>query len=149
MYHMEGEAVSVFRREGASLESVRGLLDLAGLFPEFKTDDHLFEPWGYSLNGIFEDRYITFHVTPEQHSSYISFETNLKLEEHSELFTKILEVFQPQSFDIVHFHERELPSFGERYQLAGGTNDRLECGYPIKFGHFIKRQLNLGKALRL
>jgi S-adenosylmethionine decarboxylase len=41
-------------------------------------DSHLFDPCGYSMNGIIEgtDRYVTIHITPEPAFSYVSFETN-------------------------------------------------------------------------
>ncbi|XP_013381055.1 S-adenosylmethionine decarboxylase proenzyme isoform X2 [Lingula anatina] len=51
---------------------------IAELLPGAQIDDYLFEPCGYSMNGILPDaRYITIHITPEPECSYVSFETNV------------------------------------------------------------------------
>ena len=66
--------------------------------PGYKIDEFFFEPCGYSMNGIKEDKYETIHVTPEGSCSYISFETNDKLyinTENKEI--KIMEIFKPFS----------------------------------------------------
>ncbi|WFD29888.1 adenosylmethionine decarboxylase [Malassezia sp. CBS 17886] len=61
-------------------------LGLATLFPHTHLDAFAFEPCGYSANALVPAPmlntagYWTVHVTPEQGSSYASFETNIALD---------------------------------------------------------------------
>ena len=66
--------------------------------PGYKIDEFFFEPCGYSMNGIKDEKYETIHVTPEGACSYISFETNDKRyinTENKEI--AIMEIFNPYS----------------------------------------------------
>ena len=66
--------------------------------PGYKIDEFFFEPCGYSMNGIKDDKYETIHVTPEGSCSYISFETNDKLYINTENKEKtLMEIFKPFS----------------------------------------------------
>ncbi|KAJ3067926.1 spermidine resistance protein [Rhizoclosmatium hyalinum] len=47
------------------------------IYPESMVDDFLFDPCGYSLNGLLGPYYWTIHVTPEDICSYASFETTI------------------------------------------------------------------------
>ena len=51
-------------------------LGLTALLPRATFDSFLFEPCGFSLNAVENDRYATIHVTPEEGYSYASFECN-------------------------------------------------------------------------
>ena len=66
--------------------------------PNYKIDEFFFEPCGYSMNGINEEKYETIHITPEGACSYISFETNddkyMNIEDKE---NKIMEIFNPYS----------------------------------------------------
>ncbi|KAJ8315685.1 hypothetical protein KUTeg_007835 [Tegillarca granosa] len=78
----------------ASLKS--GIVDI---IPGVKIDDFLFDPCGYSMNGILPGGYyITIHVTPEPHCSYVSFETNIPQESYHDLVSKVLDTFRPGKF---------------------------------------------------
>ena len=49
-----------------------------GIIPGSLIDAKLFEPCGYSMNGLTDSgHYWTIHITPEDHCSFVSFETNL------------------------------------------------------------------------
>lgn len=68
---------------GLALSNKLGLTDL---FPETELDAFAFEPCGYSANAVMprggkndNAGYWTIHVTPEEDSSYASFETNVAL----------------------------------------------------------------------
>src|SRR6185312_3150352 len=82
------------------------------LFSGYLVNDHAFSPIGYSLNAINGARYYTIHVTPQDESPYVSFETNLNSRRDMEATIKsVLEVFQPRAFDVVYFDaksEREI-----------------------------------------
>ena len=58
-------------------------------------DDFLFDPCGYSMNGLAEGGFFTIHITPETHCSYVSFETNI-LSDYSVLVPHILQIFRPK-----------------------------------------------------
>mmetsp|Transcript_10894 Transcript_10894/g.19242 ORF Transcript_10894/g.19242 Transcript_10894/m.19242 type:complete len:375 (+) Transcript_10894:390-1514(+) len=66
-------------------------------------DDWMFDPCGYSMNGLDEGTYYTIHVTPEEAFSYASFETNLPCADYTELIQKVLRVFRPERFTITLF----------------------------------------------
>ena len=42
-------------------------------------DSFVFDPCGFSLNGLYKDYYWTIHVTPEDSCSYASFETTIPI----------------------------------------------------------------------
>ncbi|MEC4724892.1 S-adenosylmethionine decarboxylase proenzyme [Shewanella sp. D64] len=105
MYHIKGAVADYLRSDRQSCEQIRQMLGLEALFPSFTFDDHLFSPFGYSINGLWEDKYMTIHITPQEQSSYVSIETNL----HSELivfniFSALLNKLNPQSWDVISFN---------------------------------------------
>ncbi|PKI83995.1 adenosylmethionine decarboxylase [Malassezia vespertilionis] len=103
-------------------------IGLASLFPSMQLDAFAFEPCGYSANALVPAAeahaggYWTVHVTPEQGSSYASFETNIALEcdtptasdraaryatnAHT-LTERVLGVFRPRSFTLTLFVSAE------------------------------------------
>ena len=88
------------RPENKNLRSITGIDQI---IPNSVIKDHIFLPCGYSLNGHFQKRYWTIHVTPEDGFSYVSFETNLILSNYSHLIEKVLEIFKPNKFIISLF----------------------------------------------
>jgi len=74
------------------------------LFPNAKIFDYLFEPCGYSMNGLLPDgHYFTIHITPEPDFSYVSFETNVPYNQYQELTRQILKMFNPGKFTTTIF----------------------------------------------
>ncbi|CAF3551021.1 unnamed protein product [Adineta steineri] len=74
------------------------------LFPNAKIFDYLFDPCGYSMNGLLPDgHYFTIHITPEPDFSYVSFETNVSYNQYQELTRKILKMFNPGKFTTTIF----------------------------------------------
>lgn len=51
--------------------------------------------------------YWTVHVTPEEHCSYVSFETNAPLRDHKPLVTALLSLFRPRRFTMTLFTDRQ------------------------------------------
>lgn len=47
---------------------------ISSLLPNAKIDDYVFEPCGYSMNGLEGDGFSTIHITPEEAFSYASLE---------------------------------------------------------------------------
>jgi S-adenosylmethionine decarboxylase len=69
------------------------------LFPNALLDAFLFEPCGYSVNAILpRGHYFTVHITPEEHCSYVSFETNAEMADYPDLIRRVLAIFRPQQF---------------------------------------------------
>lgn len=82
-----------------------GVLDL---LPDMIVDDHLFEPCGYSMNGVIPGGYyVTIHVTPEPQFSYVSFETNVPRDTYLNLVDRLLNVFRPGKFILTLFANKE------------------------------------------
>ena len=83
-------------------------LGLDQVLAGFKIDSHLFSPSGYSLNAVNGDEYYTFHVTPEEFGSYVSFESNHRgANNYLPLAQKVARIFSPQSFDILSFNTKQ------------------------------------------
>ena len=73
------------------------------LLPGAKVHDFLFDPCGYSLNGLLFDAYVTIHVTPEDSFSYASFETNVRTESYVTLVKSVISFFKPKRFSMTFF----------------------------------------------
>ncbi|KAJ3099100.1 spermidine resistance protein [Phlyctochytrium planicorne] len=102
---------------------------IANVYPNSVVDDFVFDPCGYSLNGLLGPYYYTIHVTPEDHCSYASFETSIPVKkfypniryEHShrqgskteydtfeDVVSKVVECFRPTSFSVTLFTRRSV-----------------------------------------
>ncbi|KAI9264688.1 adenosylmethionine decarboxylase [Helicostylum pulchrum] len=128
------------------------------LYPLANIDSYLFEPCGYSSNGLWEDRYFTFHVTPEDECSYASFESNIPVEKsHNNmgeqspieaLITRVLDIFDPTSFTVTYFtsHHKEHHSHGQMVRSMSALNGYKRTnrilyefdGYDLVYGHYAK-----------
>ncbi|KAI8368006.1 adenosylmethionine decarboxylase [Choanephora cucurbitarum] len=130
------------------------------LYPSAQIDSYLFEPCGYSSNGLWKDRYFTFHVTPEPECSYASFESNIPVEQshgddHQEgqspieaLITRVLDVFDPSSFTVTYFtsHHKEHHSHSHMVRSMASLNGYKRTnrilyefdGYDLVYGHYAK-----------
>jgi len=92
-----------FRRDGITDDAK--FPGVAELLPGSETDEFNFTPCGYSMNGLFAEAYYTIHVTPEDHCSYASFETNVSLTSYVRLISAVLDLFKPGSFTLTFFNE--------------------------------------------
>lgn len=45
--------------------------------------------------AVFQGQYWTIHITPEPEFAYVSFETNVPLDNYKELFQRVVDVFKP------------------------------------------------------
>lgn len=137
MYHIGGDTADYLRSSGQQIEQIREQLQLSTLLGDFAIDDFLFEPFGYSVNGIRGQDYFTIHVTPQEDSSYVSFETNLALTgEHKALFSALLHALQPGSWDIIGFNAPLDSSEFPAHLRLGTCNMPMEQGYQLSFSHF-------------
>lgn len=84
---------------------------LAALYEDVTIDDFMFDPCGYSCNGITTKghHYFDVHVTPENHCSYASFETNIPptdKQTYTQLVSKVIAIFKPSKFTVTLFAEK-------------------------------------------
>ncbi|XP_062896824.1 S-adenosylmethionine decarboxylase proenzyme isoform X1 [Mobula hypostoma] len=88
-----------FMKDGVTVNDVTRMSGIRDLIPGSVIDATLFDPCGYSMNGMKVDgTYWTIHITPEQDFSYVSFETNLAQTSYDDLINKIVDIFKPGKF---------------------------------------------------
>lgn len=68
------------------------------LCPGAIIDPRAFEPCGYSMNAVLFRSYSTMHITPEDGSSYASFETNQPVKSYTSLINNVVRTFKPKRF---------------------------------------------------
>jgi len=73
---LSGKFADYFLSPQLDSVDIRELLRIDQFYADYQIDDNVFDPVGYSLNGVREDKYITVHITPQKEASYISFKTN-------------------------------------------------------------------------
>ena len=139
LYDISKETSSFLTRENLKPKDIRDFFNLEEILPGFKIDDHVFKPYGYSLNAIKDNFYYTIHVTPQETSPYVSFETNLNLCEKTEgILHHFLEVFKPGSFDLVRFNTERDFDFGKPYIQTAHNKETLTCGYEVDYRYYYK-----------
>ncbi|KEQ16617.1 adenosylmethionine decarboxylase [Endozoicomonas numazuensis] len=148
MYHIKGEGAQYLRGEGQTIEGIRKLLRLDEILPGFELSDWLFEPFGYSLNAIKGDRYATFHITPQEESSYVSFETNLNLEDTA-ILEKLLEALRPGSWDLIGFNAPAPLRENGEFSCLTECLLPLKCGYDMSFNHYQHKEQRSVQAVEL
>ncbi|MEQ1664226.1 MAG: adenosylmethionine decarboxylase [Bdellovibrionales bacterium] len=152
MYGLTGKAREIFNTPGVSAKEIREATQMDKIFPEFQVDDYAFSPIGYSLNAIRDSQYFTIHVTPQDASPYVSFETNLpSRSEVKKTLNAVLEVFRPRSFDVVFFDTRNTPEKIEvpGYYRLSQARQKLACGYAVSFGHFSEQSVEQQGAIEI
>lgn len=139
MYNLQGEAKEILNSPGHTIEQVRDLMKFGEIFPDFEVDDHLFQPCGYSLNALKGPHYYTVHVTPEEVGSYVSFETNMDINETvKHQLSHILEIFRPESFDVIWFRPDDcVPDLSvSPYVSRNLYQQQLTSGYTVTYSSY-------------
>lgn len=95
-----------YKTEGRNGTSVTLDTGIGDLFPLARTEEFLFDPCGYSVNGVLKDGYFTIHVTPQSEFSYVSFETDIDMVSYDDLTRKVLAIFKPNRFIATLFSNR-------------------------------------------
>lgn len=150
MYDLQGPAQEAFCKEGQTREGIYELTGLERIFGDFKVDDYVFSPYGYSLNAIRDEEYYTIHVTPQDSGPYVSFETNVK-DCYQSVLDKVLAVFNPRSFDLIQFAGKgELEEVkASEFLQRSHVQDLLKCGYVVDYSHFSKPNTSTQKPYNL
>lgn len=60
-----------------------------------------------SLQG----EYMTIHITPESNFSYVSFESNVSMNNYAELINRVVKTFKPGKFVVTIFANKVRISF--------------------------------------
>lgn len=151
VYHIASDVSKELTSGKLNSSEIRELLKLDLLIPHFEIDDFVFEPFGYSLNAINDNgEYLTIHVTPQEESSYVSFESSINLVEKAPI---ILETLRPHAFDIMTFNpegfNNKFNNIPDIYQNQTLVREKISCGYNVEFAHFSKNEREVFKAYRM
>ena len=140
MYGLGDRARASFQGGRGGRSALAGL-GLARDLDGFDMDDHDFQPSGYSLNAIRDDRYATLHVTPERLGSYASFETNAEFRGGvGPVLQRCLEGFAPRAFDLIVWERgTSVPALAFDYDLRSRFVASLPCGYRVRFESYGER----------
>lgn len=101
MTELDEEKCKAFFRTEKFVSSAQTTKDtgIVDLLPGSMIDDYVFEPCGYSMNGIINHQFITIHVTPEKGFSYASVEISGHMEDLvdcSSLLKAATDIFKPK-----------------------------------------------------
>lgn len=138
MYGIDEESSAYFTQSTLMSHEIRQKLRLSEYLEGWDIDDFVFEPCGYSMNAIKGHQYCTIHLTPQQGYSYVSFETNVSLDE---IIAIPLAVFNPKTFDVVLYqHHQSLDGMfanvGSEFTMQQEQRKSLDCGYEMMFTHW-------------
>lgn len=144
MYDADDWVKKVFM-EASSVNEIRNAFQLDKIFKNAQVDDYIFQPAGYSLNGLLgENEYYTIHVTVQDPGFYISFETNVQDYSMEWVLDKVLKMFRPIAFDVIVFssEEQEVEKaknyMPEVFTRSSHFSGRLDGGYSCLFTSFFK-----------
>jgi S-adenosylmethionine decarboxylase len=142
MYDTAGDVNRLFVKSSSAAD-LREKIGLGEMFPDFLVDDHLFDPAGYSFNGIKGEFYTTLHVTPQKKGSYTSFETNYGLDAAGveEIVSRVLAFFRPARSDLLLFQSPlRLAGLSGGFRVTATQSFQLGCGYAVAYAH-VEREL--------
>jgi S-adenosylmethionine decarboxylase len=150
-YQISAQASQHLMQEKLTRQEIREFLRLDSLLPNFIIDDFVFSPYGYSLNAIYQQQYLTIHITPQMDSSYISFDSNINL---LELAPTLIDILAPKSFDLMCFNENEFEAkltqyIPEEYISKSKVSKQLDNGYLVNFANFILPQKTFLEPIEL
>ena len=107
MTELDPAAAAQFFRSDAFISSAATTRasGIRELVPEALVDDYVFEPCGYSMNGILGGAFMTIHVTPEPGFSYASCEFHAFADnvlDPAAAVAAVVAIFQPARFVVAH-----------------------------------------------
>jgi len=71
---------------------------ISGILPGSDIDAHMFDPCGYSMNGLLNETYSTIHITPQEQCSYVSYETSHSTDSYNDILRRTIDTFKPGRF---------------------------------------------------
>lgn len=105
MHELDAGVMDQFfkRDDFVSSDRVTETSGISDLLPGSTIDAFMFDPCGYSMNGLLDNSYSTIHITPEKQCSFVSYETNVSAAylrkhlnmSHADLVRRVLRTFKP------------------------------------------------------
>ena len=123
---------------------------IAGVFPTMDVDDYVFEPCGYSMNGLCGDEYSTIHITPEAGFSYCSVEHSnvpVSVADPEAYVRKVAKTFNPGRFSLAVSTDaplaaaadiRRVPSLPGYRRVQASHQEIDASGGAVSFYTFVK-----------
>ena len=123
---------------------------IAGVFPSMDVDDYVFEPCGYSMNGLCGDEYSTVHITPEAGFSYCSVEHSnvpVSVADPEAYARKVAATFNPGRFSLAVSTDaplaaaadiRRVPSLPGYRRVQASHQEIDASGGAVSFYTFVK-----------
>ena len=123
MSNLDRKAMQQFYKSDLEAEeNVSETSGITNIIPNSVIDDHMFDPCGYSMNGLTDRYYSTIHVTPESDFSFVSFESNLPVTSYDVIIKRVLNIFKPRDFIIA--------VFADSSALCGESNRSYDTVIP-------------------
>lgn len=153
MTELDEECARQFFRTEAFVSAAQTTKDtgILALKPNAIIDDYVFEPCGYSMNGIDGTGLITIHITPETGFSYASVEVSGFVEDVScpnQLLESAIKIFRPGKVAMalsvdnvangVDLSCQTIAPGG--YGCPSATTQKLECGGAVSYYNFVLDQ---------
>lgn len=110
MSNLDRSVMSRFYKGDLDAKQTTHAVGIDRFLPGSISDEVLFNPCGYSVNGLAEEAYYTIHVTPEAGFSFVSFETNLAAASYTKLVDLVVSTFKPGNFCVTVFNDKHSPS---------------------------------------
>ena len=116
-------------------------------FQKMQRDEFYFSPQGYSCNCIYNDQYMTIHISPQKESSYTSFEMNSIHAVQEDVIKTVISSFEPQhafvavttSLDSQSMDAYTKIKVPDGYQTAGKGTYESENGYFLTYISLFKK----------
>lgn len=123
---------------------------IQALLPNASIDDYVFEPCGYSMNGMEGAGFSTIHITPEDGFSYASFEvSNYPTQDLdiNQLVTALVQIFNPGKLTVALTVDTNLPcciwgesvQTPEKYSCHASCKQSFTCGGRTSFYSMAKQ----------
>lgn len=142
----ETKARQFFRtKDFVSAEQTTKDTGIRALVPKAAIDDYVFDPCGYSMNGVEDGGYMTIHITPENGFSYASVELcgfESAKYDPAAMLHQITQIFKPGKMSVsVSVDETSTESFSwgsvleapAGYSCESGTCQEFMAGGRVVF----------------
>ncbi|NQZ21936.1 MAG: adenosylmethionine decarboxylase [Colwellia sp.] len=150
-YHISEAASKILTDTNLTALNIRNMFNIDKLFAHFDIDDHVFHPFGYSLNGIHNEQFFTIHITPQAESSYISISANFDL---ISLLPHLITILAPTTIDILtsnelNFEEKIKNKLPKQFICTSLVKASLSIGEKIVFSSYSQNTRHSCDAINL
>jgi len=100
MVDLDRTAMSQFFKSPSFISSEHTTVEsgISNILPGSDIDAHMFDPCGYSMNGLLKEAYSTIHITPQEQCSYVSYETCYSTDSYTDIMHRTIDTFKPGRF---------------------------------------------------